>query len=667
MSILVVDDDLDPVPVGESGEIVVRSEFLSPGYWQNADLTAKAFVVDPKDGTRLYRTGDLGRLNPEGLLEHLGRKDFRVKIRGLTIEVAEIEAVLGKSPDVRDVRVVARDFGEGDERLVAFVVCKDGASPSDGALRELVRQSLPDYMSPAMFVMLDALPLTTTGKLDHKVLTSMPIQFPESDGETGSSDSVEARLVHIWREVLRVPAVNLDDSFFELGGHSLLAMNMLARVEKEFGCQLAASVMAQHPTVRGLADTIRGGGPSPTTAMIVPYRAVGNRPPIFCIAPSYALHFMALATALGPEQPLFGVQPPHADGFRVPGVTVEYMARLYADEIARNCLSGPLHLVGFCGGGVIAFEVAQLLLSRGREIGVLALLDTPRDFDRLRERPIGALRYYARRAVHHPRVAFSLPLAGGVRYLADRLLHMVRSVVATTPEDADRLELSPEAWRALAENRDAFARYPTATIPPRPRPHPRRRLVFGVPRRPSPRVARTRRRREPGSLGPGWTPWLPARAACRNPQVPPRGRHLPCPAPHIALQATCSQRPHSMSASPGPRVVPTLAEVHIWTVRHDRISSRDDARRASVLSEAEVARFSRSRSASHRACQTRARGALRHILASYLATKPGAHRDRCEQVWQATRHRNRLQLFALRPAHARGRRRARSGRGRGAP
>jgi len=471
VDIVIFDDDLGPVPQGESGEIVVRSEFLSPGYWQNADLTAKAFMIDPTDGTsRLYRTGDLGRINADGLLEHLGRKDFRVKIRGLSIEVAEIEAVLAKSPNVRDVRVVARAFGGGDERLVAFVVGKDGVTLGHAALRELVHQSLPNYMAPAMFVTLDALPLTATGKVDHKALTRMPLQFAASGRDTSSADSVEARLVRVWREVLRVPTVDVDDNFFELGGHSLLAMNMLARVEQEFGQRLVPNVMAQSPTVRGLADVIRGAKASAATTMIVPFTAAGSRPPIFCIAPDHALHFTTLAKALGPEQPLFGVQPPYADGFRVPGVSVEYMAGIYADEVVRACPAGTFHLVGFCGGGVIAYEVAHMLLSRGRDVGVLALFDTPRQFNDLRGHRIGALRYYARRVAHHPRVAMGLPLAKGLSYLADRFLHIVGSVTAT-PGNPDGPDLSPETIRALAANRDAFARY-------QPQPYPREIDLF---------------------------------------------------------------------------------------------------------------------------------------------------------------------------------------------
>ena len=468
VSVLVVDDDLVPVPEAETGEIVVQSEFLSPGYWQDADLTARAFVAAPSGGAvRRYRTGDLGRLNARGLLEHLGRKDFRVKVRGLTIEVAEIEAVLAGAPDVQDARVVLRDFGDGDQRLVAFIVGRKGCDPSHRVLRDLAREVLPDYMVPAIFVRLEALPLTVTGKVDHKALASLPLQSPASTIDLGrnssGTDSLESRLVQIWREVLRVSSVGVDDNFFELGGHSLLAMTMLARVEQEFDCRLAASVMAHSPTLRGLADAIRRGAES-TSKIIVPFNTGTTRPPIFCIAPDHALHFRVLAAALGAEQPFYGVQPPHADGFRVPDVTVEHMARFYADRIEREYPSGSLHLVGFCGGGVIAFELAHVLLARGRDLGVLALLDTPRHFDRLREHRIGALRYYARRLTHHPRVALGLPPAGAVRYLVDRLRQFATSAGAT-PDDTDRVEISPEGERALAENRDAFARYHPRSYP----------------------------------------------------------------------------------------------------------------------------------------------------------------------------------------------------------
>ena len=176
---------------------------------------------------------------------------------------------------MRDVRVVARDFGGGDERLVAFVVGKEGASPGHASLRALVHLSLPNYMAPAIFVTLDALPLTATGKLDHKALTSMPLQFAESEGETAQPIASKLGLVHVWREVLRVPAVDVDDNFFELGGHSLLAMNMLARVEKEFGCQLGRQRDGAEPDgPRASPTSSAAAGPSDATTMIVPFSAV---------------------------------------------------------------------------------------------------------------------------------------------------------------------------------------------------------------------------------------------------------------------------------------------------------------------------------------------------------------------------------------------------------
>ena len=472
--IVILDDDLRPVPTGESGEIVVRSEYLSPGYWNNPELTAKSFTSDPAHGdSRLYRTGDLGRINADGLLEHLGRKDFRVKIRGLTIEVAEIEAVLAKSPEVKDVRVVARDFGGGDERLVAFVVRKDGATPDHAALRELVHQSLPKYMAPATYITLDALPLTTTGKVDHKALIAMPLQSVRADAsEAESGDTIEARLTRIWRDMLGVPAVGVDENFFELGGHSLLAMKMLARVEQELGHRLMPNVMAQNPTIRGLADAIRSDNASPAVKILVPLTTTGTRPPIFCIAPDHVLHFTTLAKALGPDQPLFGVQPPYPNGFRMPNLTVEYMAGVYADEISRACPAGPVHLIGFCGGGVIAYEVAHVMLAQGRDVGILALFDTPRQFNDLRSRRISAARYYARRAVHHPRVAMDLPLTKGVSYLAKQILNVATSVAARPGDNPDDPNgVSQETIDALAANRAAFALY-------QPKPYPREIELF---------------------------------------------------------------------------------------------------------------------------------------------------------------------------------------------
>jgi amino acid adenylation domain-containing protein len=256
MEILVLDEEGHPAGTEQVGEITLKSEFLSPGYWRRPDLTAKAFSED-ESGKRTYRTGDLGRVRGDGLLEYAGRKDFRVKIRGYTIEVAEIEAALLGLENVQQAVVMAKEDPRGDLRLVAYVVPSPSGKPSPAPLRELLSSRLPDYMIPGAFVLLDRLPVTSTGKLDRLALPSPEESEEELPGNyTAPRTSTEAALAEIWAEVFRKPRVGIQDDFFALGGHSLLAAQVVARVRRTLGVDLPMSALFESPSVAELAARI---------------------------------------------------------------------------------------------------------------------------------------------------------------------------------------------------------------------------------------------------------------------------------------------------------------------------------------------------------------------------------------------------------------------------
>jgi amino acid adenylation domain-containing protein len=247
-----------PVPIGVTGELYVGGAGLARGYLGRAGLTAERFVPNPfGHGERLYRTGDLARWRGDGELEFLGRIDHQVKIRGYRIELGEIEAALRRHAGVQDAVVVAREDDAGDKRLVGYVVGRgDTARPDAGMLRAHVKQSLPDYMVPSAFVVIDALPLTPSGKVDRKAL-------PAPEGATVARTEYvaprtpsEAVLAGIWAEVLKVDKVGVNDNFFELGGHSLLAMRVTARLREAFDIELPLRAMFEAPTVAELSKSI---------------------------------------------------------------------------------------------------------------------------------------------------------------------------------------------------------------------------------------------------------------------------------------------------------------------------------------------------------------------------------------------------------------------------
>ena len=255
--LLLGEDDKD-VGSNEIGEIVVRSEYLSLGYWNDPEHTAAKFKPDPQSSKkRLYYTGDLGQMLPDGCLIHKGRKDFRVKIRGYGVDLMEVERSLRRHPGVEDAVVIASRSKTDEMRLIGYFTSSIQQVPTVSALRRFLQVTLTEYMIPSVFVHIDKIPLTSNGKVDRRALPAPENFRPELDTPfVEPTTSLERELAAIWAPILSVQEVGINDKFFELGGHSLAAMRVVSQVLRKFQLELPLQSLFQSPTIAEMVAVI---------------------------------------------------------------------------------------------------------------------------------------------------------------------------------------------------------------------------------------------------------------------------------------------------------------------------------------------------------------------------------------------------------------------------
>jgi len=257
--IILLDDAGERVGIDTIGEIAVRSDYLSPGYWRQPELTATKFLTGESNGTkRIYLTGDLGRMSPDGCLHYLGRKDLMVKIRGYNVETPRVETALLEHPGVKQAAVVARQNHNGDMKLTAYIVSTGQPRPSSGRLRRLLKEkNFSDYMIPSIYVEVETLPLTPTGKIDRKALPAPSDTRPRLDvSYVPARNATERELIGIWENVLDVRPIGIHDDFFDLGGHSLSASQIVSRVFQCFQLEIPLRALFQSATVADMAAAI---------------------------------------------------------------------------------------------------------------------------------------------------------------------------------------------------------------------------------------------------------------------------------------------------------------------------------------------------------------------------------------------------------------------------
>ena len=377
-AIYILDQHNHPVPIGAAGQMHIGGVSLARGYLNRPELTAEKFIPDPfssEPGARMYKTGDLARYLPDGNIEFLGRADHQVKIRGFRIELGEIEAALGQHPAVREAVVLAREDAHGEKRLVAYVVAESTAEE----MRHFLKDKLPDHMVPAVFVLLDALPLLSNGKVDRRALPAADRSRPELERSfVAPRDDLELQLAHIWEEILGIRPIGVRDNFFELGGHSLLAIRLFALIEKRLDKKLPLTAVFQGATVEHLADVLRYQATAGPQSSLVAIQPGSSRTPLFLVHPAggHVFPYVHLAQLLGPDQPCYGLQAKGLEDGQDPHTRIEDMAAHYIQALQTVQPTGPYLLGGWSMGGVVAFEMAQQLRAQDQRVALLALLDS---------------------------------------------------------------------------------------------------------------------------------------------------------------------------------------------------------------------------------------------------------------------------------------------------
>jgi acyl-coenzyme A synthetase/AMP-(fatty) acid ligase/thioesterase domain-containing protein/acyl carrier protein len=356
--IWILNEQGDRLPPGEVGEIAVRSRFLATELRVDPTLTSKRFWADPDGGAeRIYLTGDLGSLDSEGMLRHHGRKDLQLKIRGHRVVPRVVEADLMAHEEIEQAVAIAEEVGAGEQRLLAFVTLVQDAEVDPSSLRSLALRHLPEHMVPDSILVVNDLPLTSTGKIDRQRLANLDYAQPRGTPTSPELlDPLNATLLKIWEKTLRIPAIRPDEDFFDLGGHSLLALSLFDEIESEFGVRLPLSSLFRASTISEQAELIVEGGyprDRSTLSVIHPH---GEMPP-----------FYQDRTTFEAEQ--------------------------YLKDLRAFQPHGPYYLGGYSNGGKVALVMATRLLEAGEEVPLVVMIDTYGPGYRKRKRLVTPLIY----------------------------------------------------------------------------------------------------------------------------------------------------------------------------------------------------------------------------------------------------------------------------------
>ncbi len=385
--VYLLDEHLTPVPDGGSGEICLAGDGLSHKYLNSPERNAERWVPNPfrsdDSYARLFRTGDIGRLRADGEIEYLGRHDRLVKVRGFRVELGEVEAALAQHPAVDQCVAVSRPPGtkgaaslQHTTDIVVYAILKHGETASSHELHGYLRDHLPEHAIPAMIFLVDSFPLSPNGKVDFRALAQMD---PVKRGEiyVPPRNALETRLTQTWEKLLNFSPIGVLDNFFEIGGDSFSAIELMLTLEKELRFQVPITALINSPTIAALTEVLYRDAEAISLDSLVPIRAQGSRPPLFCVhADGTVFMYRRFPDYLDPDIPVYGLQahalehPEHQPYRHVPEMAAHYLR-----EIRTIQPHGPYYLCAFSVGGLIIFEMARQMRVLGEPVAFVGLLD----------------------------------------------------------------------------------------------------------------------------------------------------------------------------------------------------------------------------------------------------------------------------------------------------
>jgi acyl carrier protein len=375
----IVDENGNQVDNGQVGELVVRSRYLSAGYWSDPKMTAEKFIPVEGSKEKIFYTGDLVYQRPDGCFIYSGRKDSQVKVRGSRVVVAELEAAISRITGVSQAAVRVDHAKGSSARLIAYVIPEEGSGLTPGEIRTSLASRLPLHMVPHQVILLAEFPKTSSGKVARRSLPIPDMERPAlPDAPEAPATTTEETLAAIWGEIFQMDGIGVTDNFFDLGGDSLQAVELFVEIEKAFSRRFPISLLIQASNIRQQAVLVEKIQEQDPWLPLVEFNPDGDRLPLFCFAGKGGnpIKFRQLAMSLGADQPVYFLQSRGLSGQDRPLKRVEDIAADYLQAIRLVQRKGPYRLLGSSFGGKVAYEAAYQLDRDGEKVDFVMMLDT---------------------------------------------------------------------------------------------------------------------------------------------------------------------------------------------------------------------------------------------------------------------------------------------------